>query len=188
MKWLCFWFFFLFAFLCRTQSEYDYSLYSDEDGEEEEEEVCTEKDHLVADIIHGGESLVFLHNNAVHRSQQIHVQEFINQEDDKVVEDHQEYQSFDSSQYSALDSSPCSESEHEGDHDDDELEEEEEEEEIPPTESDSAYNSVPNHDGATTPIPSSGFVENDQNCYGINTYWKSSTMPSCDWVLFYLQY
>ncbi|KAJ0047575.1 hypothetical protein Pint_16484 [Pistacia integerrima] len=168
----------------RTQSEYDYSLYSDEDGEKEEEEEeevhdneryfhgeTTAKDHLVADIIHGGESLVFLHNTTFHRSQQTHVQEFTNPQHDKVVEDHQEYQSFDSSQYSARDSSPCSESEHE----DDDYDDLEEQEEIPPTDPDSAYNSVPNHGGSTTPISKSDLVGNDQNCDVAETCFHQET-------------
>ncbi|XP_024020290.1 uncharacterized protein LOC21402877 [Morus notabilis] len=49
----------------RSQNGYDYNMFSDEEEEEEGEEEVQERsfdDHLVADIIRGGEALLFLPN------------------------------------------------------------------------------------------------------------------------------
>ncbi|KAF2324838.1 hypothetical protein GH714_017900 [Hevea brasiliensis] len=66
----------------RSQNGYEYNLFSDE-KEEVDSETCyytepREKDHLVADIIHGSDSLVFLSNTSIAQRTQNHVQEFVN--------------------------------------------------------------------------------------------------------------
>lgn len=87
----------LFSFFsCRNEDEYEFGTFSEEEEEEEEEEEnnsynyqkCMEKDHLVADIIHGGEALSFLHNKNV-RMDRILVEEIVDNihDDDPIIED-----------------------------------------------------------------------------------------------------
>lgn len=159
---------FIFKFCCRTQNEYDYNLLSEE--EEEEEEVygndryfrgeSTEKDrhHLVADIIRGGESLVFLHDNSLYGDQD-NVQEFINPPDEHVTADDDRDESFDTAQYS------------EPDDDGDSSDAIVDEGITPARDNDhSAYHSEQNHGGCTSPIiinvhNKSDLVENDDGTF-----------------------
>ncbi|XP_039067935.1 uncharacterized protein LOC120213976 [Hibiscus syriacus] len=58
----------------RTRNGFDYGMFSEEEEEENGVEKYnykvnfTENDHLVADIIHGGESLVFRHDNGFRKT------------------------------------------------------------------------------------------------------------------------
>lgn len=102
-------------------------------------------DHLVAGIIHGGESLVFLSDNSLHRKPNY-------VEDDELTSEDQEYGSYPTDQLSALDSSPCSDSEHHC-HEDNETDLLVEDEEIPTKDADSPQNFDVNQDGPThTPM------------------------------------
>ncbi|KAK8518272.1 hypothetical protein V6N13_027745 [Hibiscus sabdariffa] len=113
----------------RARNGYDYSVFSeeeeDEEEEEEEEEECgvegynykvnfMENDHLVADIIHGGESLVFLQDNSFQKTQKgvDVIEESMkplddDDDDDQLVtsEDQEHYATCSTEQ-----SSPCSDS------------------------------------------------------------------------------
>ncbi|XP_022738105.1 uncharacterized protein LOC111290871 [Durio zibethinus] len=142
----------------RTQNGYDYSMFSEEEEEEEEEGYaadrynyrvnCVEKDHLVADIIHGGESLIFLSDNSFHRTEN-DVEESMNLHEDPLTSDSTE-------QFSAHDSSPRTDSEH--DNDDINLQDEE----IPIKDADSLQNFDVNQDGPT-PIVSPILKEPDKS-------------------------
>jgi hypothetical protein len=85
-----------------VSSEYDYEEEDEQEEEEIQESYCYEdsfeKDHLVADIICGGESLVFLHNN-INKSQRNHYsssfqeeeeEEFITPQDSLIEENAEE--------------------------------------------------------------------------------------------------
>ncbi|KAK2984968.1 hypothetical protein RJ640_003702 [Escallonia rubra] len=61
----------MMAICNRNQDEFEFGVFSEEEEEEEEETDCyyvegSEKDHLVADIIHGGEGLSFLPSRSTH--------------------------------------------------------------------------------------------------------------------------
>ncbi|XVE64048.1 hypothetical protein DITRI_Ditri07aG0070000 [Diplodiscus trichospermus] len=155
----------------RTQNGYDYTMFSEEEEEEEKEEEytadrynyrvnCLEKDHLVADIIHGGESLLFLADNSFHRTQNDAEESMDPQYDQLITSEDQEYASYSTEQFSAHDSSPCSDSEHHdvGDDDDTDLLDEE----LPAKNSDSLQNFDVNQDGPT-PIVSPIFTELDKS-------------------------
>ncbi|XVF09606.1 hypothetical protein REPUB_Repub07fG0108300 [Reevesia pubescens] len=150
----------------RTQNGYDYSMFSEEEGEEEEEYGdtysyrvnCMEKDHLVADIIHGGESLVFLPDNSFQYMTQNDVEESMNPHDDQLTSEDQEYASYSTEQFSAHDSTPCSDSEHHDDDDDTEIVDEE----ISIKDTDSLQNFDINQNGPT-PIVSSILTELDKS-------------------------
>ncbi|KAL5751334.1 hypothetical protein ACOSP7_025937 [Xanthoceras sorbifolium] len=172
-----------YPLIYRNQNEYDYSLFSEEEEEEEEEynnegyfhgDITTEnhdhhqqQHHLVADIIHGGESLLFLHNN--NNNNHVH-QEFTNPHKQVITEDDQDYQSFDTAQYSSDhdhdSSSPCS-SESDQANDGDDEESAAVEQEIPRRHNDdSVYDSDANHHGGptspiTVEIERSGSADND---------------------------
>ncbi|XWS37652.1 hypothetical protein CRYUN_Cryun19dG0063400 [Craigia yunnanensis] len=159
----------------RTQNGYDYSMFSEEEEEEEEEYAadrynyrvnCMEKDHLVANIIHGGESLVFLPDNSFHRTQN-DVEESMNPHVDQLItSEDQEYASYSTEQFSAHDSSPCSDSEHHDEDDDTDLLDQE----IPTKNEDSLQNFDVNQDGPTpmvspilTELDKSNQVDNDED-------------------------
>lgn len=174
-----FFIFFIFLFCRRAQNEYDYNLLSEEEEEEEEaydndryfhgESTENHHHHLVADIIHGGESLVFLHDNSLYGDQD-HVQEFINPHDEHVTADDDRDGSFDTALYSEPNDG--------GDSSEDVVEEE-----ISPARdyNHSAHDSEQNHGGSTSPIiinvhNKSGLVENDD---GIFTLLLASLCVLC---------
>ncbi|GAV85428.1 DUF1666 domain-containing protein, partial [Cephalotus follicularis] len=144
----------------RTQDGYDYTSFSDEEEEEYDDTYyhveTAEKDHLVADIIHGGESLVFLPNNCYQRHQQHIAKEFINSHESVIGEDDQD-ESFAGDQFS-LHGSHASESDDRDDAD-------EIKEEIPAGDADLVLDSNQNRGGPTSPITieneKSGLVGND---------------------------
>ncbi|GMI71537.1 hypothetical protein like AT1G73850 [Hibiscus trionum] len=110
----------------RARSGYDYGMFSEEEEEDEEEEEeeengverynykvnFMENDHLVADIIHGGESLVFLQDNSFRKTRNDVVdvdEESMNPLDDDdqlITSEDQEYYATCSTEQS----SPCSDS------------------------------------------------------------------------------
>uniref|UniRef100_A0A5B7BZN7 Ribosomal protein L34Ae n=1 Tax=Davidia involucrata TaxID=16924 RepID=A0A5B7BZN7_DAVIN len=131
----------------RTHEGYEIGVFSDEEEEEEDGYFhfeCTERDHLVADIIHGGEALVFLPTRNP-QNDKIFAEETVNHHEPVVDE------AFTATEQSSIYGTPTSESEHD------------EEEEIPTRDTDSAY-----HDGGglTSPIiinlNQSGSVINDE--------------------------
>lgn len=135
----------------------------EEEGEEEDNDrynfhgESTEKDHLVADIIHGGESLVFLHDNSFYRDQD-HVQEFVEPQKEHVVEDQDE--SFDTAQHS--------------EHDDDVSDVREEQ--IPARDNRSGCTSDTNNGGSSFPVVidphnKSVLVESDESSDGIFQFY-----------------
>lgn len=161
-------FFGSYPLIQRAQNEYDNNLLSEEEEEEEEaydndryfhgESTENHHHHLVADIIHGGESLVFLHDNSLYGDQD-HVQEFINPHDEHVTADDDRDGSFDTALYSEPDDG--------GDSSEDVVEEE-----ISPATdyNHSAHDSEQNHGGSTSPIiinvhNKSGLVENDDESH-----------------------
>ncbi|KAA8542707.1 hypothetical protein F0562_023794 [Nyssa sinensis] len=125
----------------RTQEGYEFGAFSEEEEEEEEEDNeyfhvdCTEKDHLVADIIGGGESLVFLRNRNLQKDQ-IFAEEIVNHHEPVDEETDESFITEQSSIYGT----PASESEHNM------------EEEIPKGDTDSAYNCDTNDGGLISPI------------------------------------
>lgn len=147
---------------CRNQNGYENYLFSDEEEEEEEEleerhsfhvhghQYYTENDHLVADIIHGGEALKFLPNDNLQKDRSsFSDQEFISAGGSLIEEDQN-------------DMSQGSESEQ--DHI---------AEEIPVRDTASVCNSVPNDQVWTTsPITielhRSELRRNDKRCDGIS--------------------
>ncbi|XP_039010943.1 uncharacterized protein LOC120139914 isoform X2 [Hibiscus syriacus] len=111
----------------------------DSEEEEEEEYGCMANDHLVADIIHGGESLVFLSENSFHGTgidfeesmAPHHDDDDEDEDDDDDDVEEEDYRSNSTQQLSAHDySSPCSDSEHHH-HGDDEMDSLVKDEEIP---------------------------------------------------------
>ncbi|TYH03316.1 hypothetical protein ES288_A09G209600v1 [Gossypium darwinii] len=147
-----------YSLLQRNRNGYDYSMFSEEEEEEEEEEDycverynykanCMENDHLVADIIHGGESLIFLPDSSFQRPRNdVHDDQLITSED-------QEYASCYTEQ------SPSLDSEHHHDDDDTDLFDHEE---IPTKDGDS----LDNFDDGPTPIVSpmdKSDVDNDED-------------------------
>ncbi|XP_065864229.1 uncharacterized protein [Euphorbia lathyris] len=151
----------------RNQNGYEY-IYSDEEEEEEEEEedketyyYCEsrEKDHLVADIIHGGESLVFLSNSSIPTTEP---------KDDSFFYD----------EPTSILASAGSESEKE---DIDLINDDDDQENFQPTYADSIQDSSPHHGGPTTsPITiykqRSGLVDSDDKHGG--NYVKNEEMES----------
>ncbi|CAJ1951907.1 unnamed protein product [Sphenostylis stenocarpa] len=123
-----------------VSSEYD----EEEEGEEEIQENysymhdSSETDHLVADIIGGGESLLFVHNNQPHRTHSSS-DEFISPRDSLVEEESEEKYSTETLSFHK--SSLVSD-----------FENEEEEEEFPAEDADSVPNSVPDESRPTSPI------------------------------------
>ncbi|XP_057992646.1 uncharacterized protein LOC110648640 isoform X2 [Hevea brasiliensis] len=151
----------------RSQNGYEYNLFSDE-KEEVDSETCyytepREKDHLVADIIHGSDSLVFLSNTSIAQRTQNHVQEFVNSR--QPVEGEDDDCTFASDEQFYVLASADSESEH---NDADHMVEEEEEE-MTARDADSVQDSAPDHGSPTTTIATnrqkSGLVDSDEN-YG----------------------
>jgi hypothetical protein len=154
-----FFFFFLSFFLikffvclcCRNRNRYEYNLFSEDEEEEEAEEdqeetrfhvECLEKDHLVADIIHGSDALFFQPNSHPQRNQSLS-QEFMSINEDPDEDYAPEILSVDDS--------------HEGD-------DMFEDEDLPPRDSaDSVFSSVPNLGGPTMPKTT---IDNDKNCHG----------------------
>ncbi|KAK6249663.1 hypothetical protein SCA6_003668 [Theobroma cacao] len=151
----------------RNQNGYDYSMFSEEEEAQEEEEEeyadrfyrvnCMEKDHLVADIIHGGESLLFLPDNSFQTIQNDGAEESNNPPDHQLTSEDQENASYTTEQFSAHDSSPCSDSEH--DDGDTELLDGE----IPTKDADSLCNSDVNDQDGPTPIVSPILTEQDKS-------------------------
>ncbi|XP_059642783.1 uncharacterized protein LOC132284675 [Cornus florida] len=98
-------------FLQRNQGEYEYGLFTDEEEEEDNgyfHVECTEKDHLVADIIRGGEALSFLPTSSIQEDQIFSEEIFTHQpifekSDDSFVTEH-----------SSMYNTPVSESEIDG--------------------------------------------------------------------------
>ncbi|OMP02155.1 Ribosomal protein L34Ae [Corchorus olitorius] len=166
-----------FPLFNRSQNEYDYAMFSEEEEEEEEEEAygerfyrvnCMENDHLVADIIHGGESLVFLPETNFQKPQVDDFEEesmnMMNPHEQLTSSEDQEYASYSTEQFSAHDSSPCSDSDehHDDDDDDDDDDTELVDEEISIKDADdSLQNSDTNQDGPT-PMVSSVLTELDK--------------------------
>ncbi|WCJ21956.1 hypothetical protein M5689_004066 [Euphorbia peplus] len=164
----------------RNQNGYEYNMYSDEEEEEEEEEVdnetyyyceSREKDDLIANIIHGGESLVFLSNNSIPTA----AQELNKQKDD----------SFFSDEEISMVASAGSESEKEDidliNNNDDYQDQEEDEENFQQTYADSIQDSAAHHGGPTaTPVTMfrqrSGLVDSDDK-HGEN-YIKNEEMET----------
>lgn len=126
-------------------------MFSDDEEEEEAQEdqeerrfhvECLEKDHLVADIVHGSEALFFQPNSHPQRNQSLS-QEFMSINEDPDEDYAPEILSVDDSL--------------EGD-------DMFEDEEIPPRDSDDpVFSSVPNHGGPTMPKTT---IDNDKNCHG----------------------
>lgn len=177
---------FLYFFFCRNQNDYEY-VFSDE-GEEEEDgntyyySDFTERDHhLVADIVHGGDSLVFLSNNSpsYDKIQRHAVQEFVNpgdyefgDEEEQMLDDDQEDDSFASDeQLSVRAAAGTSESEQ-----DDKKNEKEQDQEILTTDADSSYDTAPYPGGPNSPVTShlnkSGLLESDYNSGGTYVTWN----------------
>ncbi|MBA0583720.1 uncharacterized protein LOC105791105 [Gossypium raimondii] len=154
------------------QRDHDGYEFSEEEEEEEEEEYggdrynyrvnCMGSDHLVADIIHGGESLVFLSENSFYRTPNY-------VEDDELTSEDQEYGSYSTEQLSAHYSSPCSDSEHHC-HDDKETELLVEDEEIPTKDADSLQNFDVNQDCPThTPMDSQILTDLDKSNHKVHS-------------------
>lgn len=145
------------------------------DEEEEEEEEIHEsysyagsidrEDHLVADIVCGGETLLFLHKNHP-QGNNSSSEEFISPQDSLIEEDSEENNSTET--LSIHNSPLVSEFENEVT----EEVEEEEEEEFPAEDADSVPNSVPIESRPTSPITlnihKSDIVDSDKNCDGIS--------------------
>ncbi|XP_058009898.1 uncharacterized protein LOC110661453 isoform X3 [Hevea brasiliensis] len=158
-----------YPIILRNQNGYEYNF------SDEEEEVDTEtyyytdpreKDHLVADIVLGGESLVFLSNTSITQRTQNHVQEFVNQRQSLKGEDNDdETSASDDEKFSVL-ASAGSESKYD---DADPVVKEEEEEDMTTRDADSVFDSAPDHGGPTTPITTyrqkNGLMDSDKN-YG----------------------
>ncbi|KHG10866.1 1,4-Dihydroxy-2-naphthoyl-CoA synthase [Gossypium arboreum] len=152
------------------QRDHDGYEFSEEEEEEEEEYGgdrynyrmnCMGSDRLVADIIHGRESLVFISDNSFNRTPN-----YI--EDDDLTSEDQEYGSYSIEQLSAHYSSPCSDSEHHC-HDDNETELLVEDEEIPTKDADSLQNFDVNQDGPTqTPMDSPIFTDLDESNHKVH--------------------
>ncbi|MBA0553885.1 hypothetical protein Golob_013024 [Gossypium lobatum] len=151
----------------RDHNGYEFS----EEEEEEEEEYggdrynyrvnCMGSDHLVADIIHGGESLVFLSDNSFYRTPNY-------VEDDELTSEDQEYGSYSTEQLSAHYSSPCSDSEHHC-HDDNETELIVEDEEIPTKDAESLQNFDVNQDCPThSPMDSQILTDLDKSNHKVH--------------------
>lgn len=154
---------FLFA-CCRDQNyEYVSSEYDEEEEQEEEIQVSysyvndsNETDHLVADIICGGETLSFVHNNHPQRSTTHSSEEFITPRDSLIEESEENY----STETLYFHKSPLvSDFETEV--------EEEEAEEFHAEDADSVPNSVPVENRPTSPITinlyKSDIVDSDKN-------------------------
>ncbi|XP_058009897.1 uncharacterized protein LOC110661453 isoform X2 [Hevea brasiliensis] len=156
-----------YPIILRNQNGYEYNF------SDEEEEVDTEtyyytdpreKDHLVADIVLGGESLVFLSNTSITQRTQNHVQEFVNQRQSLKGEDNDdETSASDDEKFSVL-ASAGSESKYD---DADPVVKEEEEEDMTTRDADSVFDSAPDHGGPTTPITTyrqkNGLMDSDKN-------------------------
>lgn len=116
---------------CRYQNEYEF-LYSDEEEGIDCNERChsfesivDQNDHLVADIIRGGESLSFLpDNNSLEMDQYCPSQDYMNPHED-TIQDQDEINATE-----VIDGT----------------EDVENTEEITEVDSDSVYNSLPNHE------------------------------------------
>ncbi|OAY59184.1 uncharacterized protein LOC110619602 isoform X1 [Manihot esculenta] len=155
----------------RNQNEYEYNFFSDEEEDVDTETYyyteSREKDHLVADVIHGGESLVFLSNRSVTQRTQNHVQEFVNSrqslEDEDDDNDDDEDDSDSDEQFSIL-ASAGSEAKH---NDSDPMVEEAED--MTARDADSVQDSGPEHGGPTSPFTTyrqkNSLVDSDEN-YG----------------------
>ncbi|OAY59183.1 uncharacterized protein LOC110619602 isoform X2 [Manihot esculenta] len=153
----------------RNQNEYEYNFFSDEEEDVDTETYyyteSREKDHLVADVIHGGESLVFLSNRSVTQRTQNHVQEFVNSrqslEDEDDDNDDDEDDSDSDEQFSIL-ASAGSEAKH---NDSDPMVEEAED--MTARDADSVQDSGPEHGGPTSPFTTyrqkNSLVDSDEN-------------------------
>ncbi|KAK7271253.1 hypothetical protein RJT34_26992 [Clitoria ternatea] len=141
----------------QRDQNYEYVSSEYDDEEEEEEEVqesysyvhdSIETDHLVADIICGGETLLFLHNNNNHHTLRSHSssEEFITPQD-SLIEDSSEEKCSTETLFSHK--SPLVS----------DFENEEDAEEFPAEDADSVPNSAPVESRPTSPI----FNQNLQN-------------------------
>ncbi|XP_050203509.1 uncharacterized protein LOC126653618 [Mercurialis annua] len=139
-----------------NQNGYEYGMFSDEDEEEEEDgrienetyyyntDAREKDDHLVADIIHGGDSIVFLQPNNNSHAQ---VQDFIKpEEEDEDEEDEDDETSFGSND-EPLSNIASAGSESEQNHDSDMVDGKEEEED---STSDSVQDSARDHFSPTS--------------------------------------
>ncbi|CAK8534147.1 unnamed protein product [Lathyrus sativus] len=156
-----------------VSSEYDY-----EEEEEREEEVresyfygdSIEKDHLVADIISGGEALVFLHSN--NKSQRNHNFSFEEDEEfitpqETLIEEFSEEEKNSSENLHVLHKSPIV-SDFETEINETEFQEEEDADSVPDYVPDSVQDSVPIENRTTCHITtnlykSDDLVQNDKN-------------------------
>eukprot|EP00257_Ricinus_communis_P022839 XP_015582687.1 uncharacterized protein LOC8271822 [Ricinus communis] len=172
-----------FPIIQRNQNGYEYGMFSDE--EEEEEEVDNEayyyseprereKDHLVADIIQDGESIVFLPNNGIHHRTQSHVQEFITpqehtQAEEEHVDDDDDDDDDDNTTFASNDEplSILASAGSESGHDDSDMVEEEY---MPGRVADSIQDSAQDYGGPTSPVTTrqhnSGLLEDSDENYG----------------------
>lgn len=119
----------------------------------------------MADVIHGGESLVFLSNRSVTQRTQNHVQEFVNSRQSLEDEDDDEDDSDSDEQFSIL-ASAGSEAKH---NDSDPMVEEAED--MTARDADSVQDSGPEHGGPTSPFTTyrqkNSLVDSDENYGGI---------------------
>ncbi|CAK9167844.1 unnamed protein product [Ilex paraguariensis] len=128
-----------YQFFPRNQDVYEFGVFSDEEEEENNgyyHGEPTETDHLVADIIQGGESLSFLPTRSIETDQFI-AREMIDRSKPMPQELDESFGTEDLSVYG----SPIAESEH--------SDEEVVGEEIPTRDTDSAYNTDTNNNGPT---------------------------------------
>ncbi|GKV23554.1 hypothetical protein SLEP1_g33263 [Rubroshorea leprosula] len=146
----------------RNQNDYGmFSEYEEEEEEEEEKEEeykgrhnyhvnYMEKDHLVADVIQGGKSIVFLPNQD--QAEQDHHEYSMNPPDLQMNSGDQEHSSYNSTeQFSAHDSPVIPETD-QNDNDDDDDEDGSEEEEITTEDADSLQESDANQNVPTEAI------------------------------------
>ncbi|GLT48906.1 hypothetical protein SLA2020_224960 [Shorea laevis] len=135
------------------RSQYDYGMFSEDEQEEEEEYNdrynyhvnYMEEEHLVADIIRSGESVVFLSDQ--HDAEED--QEYPMNTHEQISYDDQEHSTHNSTeQFSAPESQVISESEQNDDHEEDGSVEEQ----VPSEDADSLQKSDANQKGPTEPI------------------------------------
>lgn len=153
---------------CRDQ-QYEYVFSDDEEEEEESEErysyveTSDQRDHLVADIIGGGESLMFLHYNESQRTLSFSEDQFVSPRE-SLIEDFSEENRYASDQTLSVHRSPQV-----SDFETEEVVEEEQEkqEQLVQAARDTDDDSVPN----SVPIESD-MLDTDKNSDGI--YFTSS--------------
>lgn len=149
----------MFCHLLSCRNQNDYGLFSEYEEEEEEEEKkehngrynyrvnYMEKDHLVADVIQGGKSIVFLSNQD--QAEQDHHEYSMNPPDLQMNSEDQEHSSSNPTEHFSAHDSPVIPETDQNDNADDDDEDGSEEEEITTEDADSLQESDANQNSST---------------------------------------